>query len=368
MSDSDSQEIDGYISADVMSEEYGNIPATTTLMDCIFLPGRVPKDLLSRIASDSDSLEKQLLAENPLLSAHQSKPYWSKGANKREYDTVHLHVYSAVCLADDRHLLEGIISAGGMFADLSDLTLRQAIELAKLEVAYDKLPQQYLNLLDTRMFNGMYDYFHINFGNLFKFLNLKNQKANKNNVLTRLMRLSQMLLVLEYEKEGKALPQFESRIRLVEGNYIPLLVPGSVKNKGAIRDDTITDLIVGVHKTFTASLLHEGAISRTRFLNVYPNLTGKHALTDFAKFLDQHKREYVHGKFLRQLVRDYYDNKVRISKQHITRHVNNTISEVIEKKDVLIKEFSLALKEAVGPNGKPDHVFVYLGDTGASAS
>ncbi|WP_206605707.1 hypothetical protein [Pelagibaculum spongiae] len=307
-------------------------------------------------------LEKQLLAEKPLLSTKIEKHYWNKGSSQREFDAVRLDVYSAVCLADDRHLLEALVSVGGMYKDLSGLTLRQAIELAQLDIDLDKLPQQYFNMLDTKIFTGIYDYFLCDFGRLFEFLNLKNQKANKKTVIKRLTRLSQMLLMLDYEKDGKTLPKYHSRIQLVDSKFIPLLVPSVVKNKRSIRNDTITHLIVGVDKNFTASLRQEGAISRNRFLKVYPQLTGKHSVTDFAKWLDAHKREYLHGKYLTDLIRNYYSNKVRISKQHLSRHINNTLSEVIEKKEILLKDFNLLLQERIRENGKADVMLVYLGE------
>ena len=361
MSDT-TENLEGYFPAEIVNEAFGSRPSTTTLMDCIFLPGRVPRDLVARISGNKAELEQQLLAQKPLLSTSLSKPYWKKGTNKREFDAVRIDVYSSVCLADDRHLLEGIVSVGGMYVDLSGLTLRQAIELAQINAELDKLSHQYHNLLDTKMFSGVYDYFLCDFTTLFEFLNLKNQKANKNTVMTRLQRLSQMLLVLDYEKDGETLPHYHTRMKLVDSNYIPLLVLDGIKNKGSIRADTITHFIVGVHKTFTASLRQEGAISRKRFLKVYPQLTGKHAVTDFCKYIDAHKREYVHGKYLSHLIKDYYANKVRVSKQHLSRHINNTMAEVILKKDVLLQDFRLLLQEKVRDDGKQDIMLLYLGD------
>lgn len=356
------ENLEGYFPAEIVNEAFGSRPSTTTLMDCIFLPGRVPRDLVSKISGDRAELEQQLLAQKPLLSTSLSKPYWKKGSNKREFDTVRIDVYSTVCLADDRHLLEGIVSVGGMYVDLSGLTLRQAIEIAQVNVELDNLSNQYQSLLDTKMFSGVYDYFLCDFSTLFEFLNLKNQKANKNTVMARLQRLSQMLLILDYEKEGKTLPHFHTRMKLVDSNYITLLVLDGIKNKASIRADTITHFIIGVHKTFTASLRQEGAISRKRFLKVYPQLTGKHAVTDFCKYIDAHKREYLHGKFLSQLIKDYYANKVRVSKQHLSRHINNTMTEVILKKDILLQDFQLRLEERVRDDGKLDIMLLYLGD------
>jgi hypothetical protein len=354
--------LEGYFPAEVVSELLSERPATTTLIDCIFLPGRVPRDLVTRIAKDEKELEQQLLAQKPLLTTRQEKPYWKKGANKREFDAVRLDVYSAVCLADDRHLLEGVVSVGGMFVDLSGLTLRQAIELSQLNVSLDYLPFQHKNILDTKIFSGVYEYFVVDFASLFLFLDLRNVKPNKKTVLQRLTRLSQMLLVLDYEKDGKTLPHYHTRMKLVDSNYIPLLVTDSVKNKSSIKADTITHMIVGVHKTFTASLLQEGAISRKRFLKVYPQLNGKHSITDFCKYLDSHSRKYVHGKYLLDLVEDYYSKKARVSRQHSSRYINNTVNEVIEKREVLLQDFRLLLQEQKKNNGKQDMMFIYLGD------
>lgn len=353
---------DGYYPAETLDALLGSRPATTTLIDSIFLPGRIPRDLINKMAKEPASLEKVLLAEKPLLSARQEKPYWSKGQNARPFDAVNVEVYSAVCLADDRHVLEGIISIGGMYADLSGLTLRQAIEMAEIKADYSMMSMQHQNLLDTRLFSGIYDYFLVDFGKLFEFLGLKNQKANKTTVMTRLRRLSQMLLVLDYEKEGASLPQFRSQMKLVDENYIPLLVTEGIKSKRYINSGTITHLIVGVHKTFTASLSKEGAISRSRFLSVYPRVTGKHAITDFIKWMDSHKRSYVHGKMLKDLIEDYYKNKIRISKQHITRHVNNTLNEVIRLRHILLEDFNLLLQEKESSDGTIALMVIYVGE------
>lgn len=364
MTENDQENLSEFYSAELMSETFAARPATTTLLDCIFLPGRIPRDLVNQIASDRVMLEQQLFAKLPLLSARQEKPYWQKGENKREFDSVTLDVYSAVCVADDRHLLEAVVSVGGMYLDLSGLTLRQAVELAQLNVSYEYLPEQHSSLLDTKMFSGIYDYFLCDFSTLFEFLDLRNQKANKLTTLTRLTRLSQMLLVIDYEKNGEILKKYHTRLKLVDGSFVPLLVLDSVKNKSSVKHDSFTHIIVGVHKTFTASLKQEGAISRKRFLNVYPQLSGKHSVTDFCKYLDSHKRSFVHGKSLRSMIEDYYNNKVRVSKQHLSRHVNNTLYEVLDKKDILCQDFSLLLREVESSkNTSKDYTIVYIGDS-----
>jgi len=366
MNDQNNEDSAGeFFPAEIMSETFANRPATTTLLDSVFLPtNRIPKDLINQISGDKSLLQQQLLTQAPLLLKREEKPYWRKGGNKRKFDAITLQVYSSVCVADDRHLLEAIVSVGGMYADLSGLTLRQAIELAQINASYNHLPQQYSSLLDTKMFSGIYDYFLCDFSTLFEFLNLKNQKANKATTLNRLVRLSQMLLVLDYEKEGKALHQYHTRLKLVDGNYVPFLVLDSVKNKLSVKFDSITHLIVGVHKTFTASLKQEGAISRKRFLSVYPRLSGKHAITDFCKYLDSHKRSFVHGKSLRALIISYYNNKVRVPNQHFSRFVNNTLGEVLEKREILLRDFNLLFKP-VGGNNSPsqtDYTILYTGD------
>ena len=109
MSDT-TENLEGYFPAEIVNEAFGSRSSTTTLIDRIFLPGRVPRDLVARISGNKAELEQQLLAHKPLLSTNLSKPYWKKGKNKRKFDAVRIDVYSAVCLADDRHLLEGIVS------------------------------------------------------------------------------------------------------------------------------------------------------------------------------------------------------------------------------------------------------------------
>ncbi|MDP2544251.1 hypothetical protein Q8W13_09485 [Photobacterium damselae subsp. piscicida] len=51
-----------------------------------------------------------------------------------------------------------------------------------------------------------------------------------------------------------------------------------------------------------------------------------------------------------------------MSKQHLSRHINNTMAEVILKKDVLLRDFRLLLQEKVRDDGKQDIMLLYLGD------
>lgn len=364
MSSNCSKEIKFYRSEEVV-QIMNDKPSTTTMIDTIFIPSkRIPKELLKRVSSKEESLEQILSATKPIIVNSINQPYWKKGKDKRIFDSIDLEVYSAVCLAEDRHLLEAICSIGGLYPDLSGLTLRQAISAAKksaINIETSFLPARFIKKLDNKIFSGFFEYFLIDFNALFKFLDMRNTKSAKAKVLERLRRLSQMLLLIRYYREGKELTNLCDQMKLVDSNVIPLLVMDKIKCKKSAKEDTITHLIVGVDRTFTASLTKEGSITRERLLSVYPFLNGPGNLIDFCKFLDQHKREYVHGKQLSEVVKMYYQRKAYLPKSNT--NVWDTIQAIINKKDIIYDKFSLLFKELERDASKKDYMVIYADNT-----
>lgn len=335
-----------FLPAEVVNQYLGDYNATTTLIDTIFIPSkRVPKDLLDQMAEDKDKLNEQLLANLPLLQTVISQPYWTEGKNKRPFDSLSIQVFASVCLADDRHCLESIIACSAMYRDLSTKTLRQAIKWSKINFELNHLNSQHHSQLDMNIFTSIYDYYLVDISTLCSTLGIANAKPNKLTIMQRLRRLGLMEVLIEPMNKGQAVDKARRRFNLVDSRaIIPLLCLDSVKSKSQVTDDTFTHLIVGVDRGFSKSLEKEGAISRNRFLEVYPGLKAN-GVTDFMKYLDSHHYSYLNGKFLKTIVEDYLNRKVRVTQKHQTVLVNNLIAEVLNHRDLLLEKFELELYE-----------------------
>ena len=349
------------LTVDELNEKLPDFHSTTTLFSGLFLPSTtIPKKLLQDIASDTVSLEKQLLAEKPLFTAKITKPYWKKGSNLRGYDEVDINIYSSVCLVSDRSVLEAIISAtGDLFDDLSRLTLRQAFEVSPVNVSYDYLSLQDYNRLDSAIFSGDYDYYLVSFSRLFKFLNMTNTKKNRQTILSRIKRLSTMDIELKYSLKGEPAPKFDYKMSLVDRTYITFLVKDAIRNKKAITEDTRTHMILGVDRRYSLSLMQDGAISRERFVNSYYKLNGNYAFTDFAKYLDSHKREFLNGKVLKEMIEVYYSEKFYLPNVKYADMIKNTLGECLIKRELLETEFNLTIKSEYGQKGEVKHRLIY---------
>lgn len=348
--------IDSDFLADVQSEQL----VASTMFDSVFIPSkRIPKSMLKDIVSH-DNLEQHLLANLPLQQTKITQPYWSKGRNPRAFDSVICEVYGSICLADDRHLLDTIIAHGSMINNAHTYTLRQFAELAKLEVTWGNLPDQ--SMIDAPLKNhGVY--FHIPFSTVCKATGLKNTKSNRDTMCQRLRRLSIMQLILNFEKDGARLNNRMTKISLVDKDFQCLLVPSRVKNKKSITEDTVTDLLVNVSSHYLKTLKEDGQISRKRFLNEYRHLNGPHSLVDFFKFIDRHKREYIHQKLLSVVVSDYYKSKMSMFGMNLRYKISNTMELVVNKQDELQECYNFVLKREMDTKktkNKEDWVFLYL--------
>ena len=346
------QPVNEFYPADVVNDVLGDYPATTTLIDTIFIPSkRVPKELLDQFVSDRDALNDAMLANIPLLQHTVKQPYWKTGANQREFDAVTIQAFAAVCLSEDRHCLELIVASSAMYRDLSAKTLRQAIQAADDNFELEMLSEQYRRQLDQKIFTSIYDYYLVDLSKLCRLLNISNQKKNRLKIQERLRRLGLMELVLQPEKDGQPIHKRRHSFHLVDGRtLIPLLCLDRVRSKSQIADDTFTHMIVGVDKSFTASLKPEGAIPRKRFLDVYPRIAGNQA-TDFLKYLDTHSISYLHGKELKVIVSDYISRKAKLPKKYLTTQIRSITNEVVAERKLLIDKFGLMLVERENDKG-----------------
>jgi hypothetical protein len=336
-----------FLPAEVVNTFLGDYNATTTLIDTIFIPSkRIPKDLLDQFTSNPEKLNEQLLANLPLLKSQVAQPYWSKGKNPRQFDSISIQVFGAVCLTEDRHCLESIVASSAMYKDLSTKTLRQALKASNINFDLEFMNDQHRSQLDINLFTSLYDYYLVDFGTLCPVLGIGNVKANKIKIMERLRRLSIMELVIQPEKDNVPISKLRRKFNLVDNRaIIPLLCLDSVKAKSQVTSETFTHVIVGVDRNFTKTLENEGAISRNRFLDVYPGLNGKNQVTDFMKYLDTHEIKFLHGKYLKTLVEAYLERKARITQKYPTTQVNATIAEVVTMREVLLTKFGLLLVE-----------------------
>jgi len=334
-----------YIDADFLAEARSSQLVASTMFDKIFIPSkRIPKEMLSKIADDKNLLEQQLLANLPLFETIIEQPYWAKGENKRFFDQINCEVYGAICLADDRHLLDTIIAHGAMINNASKYTLRQIAELSRIEVNWHCYPNQ--SEIDTPLKNHG-TYFHIPFKNICKAMSLTNSKPNRDAILQRLRRLSLMQLFLTFHKDEQAIPSRSAKISLVDRDFYSLQVPKGIRNQKSITNDTVTDLVVNISSFYVKSLDSDGQISRKRFLNNYVFLNGKNGIVDFLKFIDSHKRSYIHGKYLSVLVTDYYSGKMSMFGMNKNHKILTTMRLIAEMQDELKVHFNIILKKEV---------------------
>ncbi len=331
-----------YFDSEFLAEVRPEKFVASTMFDSIFVPSkRLPRSMVESVR-ESDNLEDLLLANAPLQQARIERPYWTKGKNIREFDSVICEIYGSMCLADDRHLLDTIIAHGGMVNNASKYTLRQFAELAGIEVDWTVFPDQ--GSIDTALKNhGIY--FHVTFNDVCNAMGLKNTKVNRANLLKRLHRLSVMQLILNFEKNGLRLENKARKITLVDRDFYALLVRSGIRNKKSITSETVTDILVNVSSYYVKTLEGDGQISRDRFLNEYQHLNGPHSIVDFFKYIDKHKRSYIHGKYLSQLVYDYYGNKMTMFDMNVNHKISTLVNLMLERQDVLKDCYNLILKK-----------------------
>ena len=139
-----------FLHNDFLTEVKGEQLVSSSMFDKIFIMGnRVPKELITNITSSPEKAEQYLLATTPLYQTVIEKPYWNE--KSRGFNSINVDIYGAVCLADDRHLLDVIIAHGNMINDASKYTLRQVAEGVGLkEVIWDHVPQ---DAIDRKLVN-----------------------------------------------------------------------------------------------------------------------------------------------------------------------------------------------------------------------
>jgi hypothetical protein len=341
-----------FLHNDFLTEIKGDQPVSSSMLDKIFIMGnRVPKELLTSIASSPEKLEQMMLAEAPLYQTVIEKPYWNN--KSRGFNSINVDIYGAVCLADDRHLLDVIIAHGNMINDASKYTLRQVAEGVGLkDVVWDRVPQ---DAIDRPLVNrGIF--FHISFNDICKGMKLVPQKQNRAKIIERLRRLSVMHLSLTPVLDGQPLHEKTAAISLIDKEFYTLLDTSKIRN-GVYTEDTQTDLIVSISEYYMKSLGNDGMISRKRLKNHYVELVGKNSIEDFYKFIDSHKREFIHGKLLASLLDLYFDNKMTtfgINRRHKKKQL---FDQLVEDKQKLLDHFNFLLRKE--NEHSSDYVLLY---------
>lgn len=341
-----------FLHNDFLTEVKGEEYVSSSMFDKIFIMGnRVPKELISSIAASPEKIEQMMLASTPLYQTQIKKPYWK---DKRDgFDSINVDIYGAVCLADDRHLLDVIIAHGNMINDASKYTLRQVAEAVGLkEVLWDRVPQ---DAIDRQLVNrGVF--FHISFNDICKGMKLLPQKQNRFKIIERLRRLSLMHLSLTPMVDGHAMHEKTTALSLIDREFYTLCDVSKIRN-GVFTDETQTDLIVSISEYYMRSLTNEGMISRKRLKSHYIELVGKNSIEDVYKFLDSHKRNYIHGKSLSNLLDQYFDNKMTtfgINRRHKKKQL---FDQFVADKQKLLDHFNFILK--VCPDDESDYVLLY---------
>lgn len=359
MTTPDNNELDVYdfIFNDFLTQSKGEQLVSSSMFNKIFIMGnRVPKELIDQIAESPQKIEDVLTANVPLFQTSITKRYWV--TQDRGFDRINVDIYGAICLADDRHLLDCLIAHGNIINGAEKYTLRQVAEGCGLkDVAWEYTDQSFI---DKRMLNrGIY--FHISVKDLFKALGLKAAKKNRETILKRLKRLSIMKLVLSPVNRDTILTQGKSGFSFVDEKFFPLLDKTKIRNR-VFSPDTYTDLVVNVSGYYVQSLKKDGAISRKRLKNHYVDLVGKNCIEDFYKSIEEHKREFLHGKKLSEFINAYIDNKMSlfgINRNHKYRQI---MQQIVEGEQKLINHFNMTLEPIEDQKNRVnDYRIIYLG-------
>jgi hypothetical protein len=346
-----------FISNDFLLEVKGEQPVSSSMLDAVFLSSnRIPKAILERIKEEDGAAEKALMLEDSLLQTFIEKPYW-KG--KRGFQRLLVEIFGTVCLADDRHLLDVIISHGHMINDAHKYTLRQIAEGSGLkDVDWDIYKNQ--TRIDQCMHNtGVY--FHVGIKAVANAMKVKLHKSFRDRTIIRLRRLRNMELKITPEDNGRLLHNKANEIHLLGHDYHLLLDKSQMKG-GDYNSDTYTDIIVNVDNFYVKSLTEDGVISRKRMQSHYPFLVGKNNIEDFYKSLDTHKRTYIHNKYLSDLVMGYLNGKIAMFGVNKTYKQEQLFNQLVEDKNKLYTHFNFRLRKVVrdNPIGKKiDYIIDY---------
>lgn len=349
--------------AEFLAEEDGGAYVASTMFSAIFIPGhRVPKEILDPMTNSQEELERQLLAEIPLYTARIAKPYWAKGANQRDFDAINVSIYGSICLTGDRHALDSIIANGSLIYNPNDtpITLRQATDLCNLEVDWDFFNDQ--SEIDRPLRNRTV-YFHVQASALLKSMGLKPTKPNKKTLIQKLNRLALMTLELTFEKDGVTIPNRSKRLSLIDKDFHLLLNRNVIRNQSGITHDTFTDILIGVNNFYLSSLNSDGSISRTRFLNDYPNLLGIAGQEDFFKHIDSNRKFFYHGRFLSDVIYEYFEQKMSLFGMNLYNKTSALYNQVIKMQPKLKRHCGFIIKPEHNPNKRikgQDYRIYYL--------
>lgn len=336
-----------FISNQFLSDVKGEDKVSSSMLEKIFLPhARVPASIAEEFVSSPEVAIEMLTAERPIYQTKIEQEWW-KGESERGFNSINVDIFGAVCLADDRHLLDVIRAHGNLLPDAGKYTLREAAAGFGLkEVVWDYYGNKLL--IDKPLLNrGVY--YHITFSELCKAMNLQNQKKTRDSIITRLRRLSIMQLLITPVVKGQELKERSFAMSLVDKEFHLLLDKSRIRN-GMFKPDTYTDLLVNVSDYYNTSLERDGYISRKRMLNHYPHLVGKNNIEDFYKSLDMHKREFVHGKYLSEMVQQYLDKKMSLFGINRTHKLRQIFQQIVDDRNKLKKHFNFMLAEEARPN------------------
>ncbi len=347
------------ITNDFLSDVKGEQLVSSTMFSSIFLSSnRVPAAILEKLA-DKDFAEDTLTGKVPIASTEITRPYWKE--EDRGYSAMLVDVYGSVCLASDRHLLDVIIASGNMILDASKFTLREAAEGVGLkDIAWEYVNQ---DLIDAPLLNrGVY--MHISFKDIATNLKIQNLKKNRDRILEQLRRLSIMRLeITPIHKDGpRKISSNGFSFSLIDKDYFCLLDRSKVRNN-KYNEDTVTDLLVSVSSYYIKSLGKDGTISRRRLKNHYKHLVGPYNIEDFYKFLDSNARKFINNKYLSNLAKTYFDQKIGHFGVNRSYKLRKLAEQVIDDEAKLFTHFNFRLKPVRNKKSEVvDYQFIYIAD------
>lgn len=331
------------ISNTFLSEQMGDEHTSSTMLNKAFIPmDRVPAQIAQKLASSPEAAQQMLQAESAIYSFSIMKPYWKgQGAAERGFDKLFVEVYGALLLAPDANILDNIIAHGNMITNASNYTLRQILSAQQMGITnprFDLIANQ--RSLDKQLLNRG-AYFHLPINTLLKALNLAVGKKNRDKVLSSIRRMSIAQLSVSPELEDTRRPGMN--FSLIDTEFFLVCDENKVRNKKTIKPDTFTDIIVNISEYYLDSLRKDGQIDRNRLRSSYGNLVGNENLEDFLKYIDSHKREYIHNKYVKQCILNYLNDKATLLTINKSSKVSRIYAAVIDRETEIYRHFSFRL-------------------------
>lgn len=329
-----------YYDDELLLQELPDEKVSPRTVSPFFLPTkRIPRQFINRFRSYTDEEISSLFkGDLPLLHKRVKVPWATKGDEQHPYDEIQLELYGSVAVYDDRSVLDAITGMAGLLEVGSGVTLLDVTNSLDLDINFER------DVLDpNRPLSHDALWHHIEVSKLLNHLGLRNSTPNKKTIRTRLERISKMVFLQRFYKNGKELSNVRQFRIVVDDGIIYLCNDKKLPSKGSRSVSTYTDIIIGISSSYRRENEDNGFLSRRRLHHVYPTLN-KSKIMDFLKWLDSNLRSFYHQKYLTWAIERYYDHHpVNATSQNRSHIQYEMFRNVLMESALLETHFNLTL-------------------------